>query len=51
VTIPSIGGEFFRVFYTKKGKSIIELGTLQDGYKKGIPFCGMPCEVGLANDN
>jgi hypothetical protein len=51
VTIPFIGREFFQTFYTKRGNAENELGTVQGGYKKGIPSCGMPFEVALANDN
>jgi hypothetical protein len=51
VIIPFIGREFFRTIYTKKVNAENELWTVQDGYKKGIPFCGMPFEVALANDN
>jgi hypothetical protein len=50
VTIPFIGRKFFQTFYTKRVNAENELGTVQDGYKKGIPFCGMPCEIGLANN-
>jgi hypothetical protein len=51
VTIPFIGREFFQTFYTKRGNAENELGTVQGGYKKGIPSCGMPFEVALADDN